>query len=193
VRSDDASVLRASLEAPGRFEEVFDRHHERIWRFLARLGGPECADDLASEVFVIAFARRATFDPERGSVTSWLYGIAANLARTRARRLVRGVGVLGRLRLQRVPDVPVGAALEERDDVASVVASMDQLSAPHREVLVLFAWEELDYQTIAEVLDVEVGTVRSRLARARSHLRELLEPSGQVSDDAQPSRRPPHG
>jgi RNA polymerase sigma-70 factor (ECF subfamily) len=193
VRSDDAIVLRASLSDAARFEDIFDRHHDRIWRYLARLGGPTCADDLASEVFLVAFRRRTTFDPDRGSVSSWLYGIATNLARTRARSRARGDRAVARLQAQRTS----GRSLE--DDVAAsdaarrAIDALDQLSAEHREVLVLAVWEELEYAAIAEVLGVEIGTVRSRLHRARAHLRELLEATGEVNGDVPHPRRPTVG
>jgi RNA polymerase sigma-70 factor (ECF subfamily) len=193
VRSDDATLLRASLRDPDRFEGLFDRHHDRIWRYLTRLGGTACADDLASEVFLVAFRRRATFDPERGSVSSWLYGIATNLARTRARSRTRGERAVARL--QALP--AAGPLLEDdvaaRDAAHRAIGAIDQLSAEHREVLVLSVWEELEYTAIADVLGVETGTVRSRLHRARAHLRELLDATGEVNGDAPHARRPTVG
>ena len=198
MHADDGAILHASCAEPARFEAIFARHHDRIWRYLARLGGPACADELASEVFLVAFARRATYEPARGSVSSWLYGIATNLARTRARREGRAARAVCRLASE--TGAAVAAAGRTRtedpteigDELARVRAALDLLPAAHREVLVLYAWEELPYQELARVLGVEVGTVRSRLARARAGLRELLAGSGEVLvDDAAP--RTPHG
>lgn len=189
VRADDVSLLHASADAPERFAELFDRHHRRIWRYLARLGGPECADDLASEVFVTAFRRRSSFDPERGSVTSWLYGIATNLARTRARSRARGRRAIERLQTQPMTGVGFEEDVAARDALVRAVDALHLLSVDHREVLVLYVWEELDYAAIAQVLDVEIGTVRSRLSRARGHLRELLAGRGQDVDVVPINRR----
>lgn len=182
VRADDVSLLHASADAPERFAELFDRHHRRIWRYLARLGGPECADDLASEVFVTAFRRRSSFDPARGSVTSWLYGIATNLARTRARSRARGRRAMERLQTQPMTGGGFEEGVVARDALVRAVDALQLLSLDHREVLVLYVWEELDYAAIAQILDVEIGTVRSRLSRARGHLRELLARRGQDVD-----------
>jgi hypothetical protein len=81
----DSSLVRASFEVPECFGELFERHHRVIWTYLARLCGPDVADELAAEVFVTAFERRASYDPERGEVRSWFYGIATNLLRTSPR------------------------------------------------------------------------------------------------------------
>ena len=81
----DAAAVRASVEHPECFSVVFERHHRVVWTYLARLAGPDVADEIAGDVFVTAFERRARFDPARGEVRSWLYGIASNKLRTRFR------------------------------------------------------------------------------------------------------------
>src|SRR5687768_3169388 len=72
---DDAAVVHAALEDPACFGAIFDRHHARIWRYIARMAGRSRADELAGDVFLIAFARRSTYDPMRAPVVAWLYGI----------------------------------------------------------------------------------------------------------------------
>jgi len=193
VQRGDAAVVRASVEDPEQFEVVFDRHHGRIWAYLARLGGRQCADDLASEVFLAAFARRDRYDPARGSVASWLYGIASNLARTWFRSHARAARAFAR---SATPDVVLDAALDTIDDALTsreqferVREALERLSVTDREVIVLFAWQHLSYQDIARVLDVEVGTVRSRLARARARLRELAGLNGELTDARTASTR----
>ncbi len=76
--------MRASVTDPAAFEVLFDRYHARIWALLARSGGRDHADDLAGEVFVVGFRRRGDYDPARGSVRAWSYGIASNVSRTQA-------------------------------------------------------------------------------------------------------------
>ena len=186
--NDDASVLRASLEDdPDAFGAIFDRHHARIWAYLARMAGRERADELAGDVFLTAFARRATYDAMRGPVVAWLYGIAGNVLRTRLRTDARAARAFARAGAERdTLDAPTDAlddAVALRQRMIAVRAALAQLPASDRDVIVLFAWEHLSYQDIAMVLGVELGTVRSRLSRARDRLRELLIDSGQVLDD----------
>ncbi|MGH9247308.1 MAG: RNA polymerase sigma factor [Acidimicrobiales bacterium] len=186
VRDRHAEVVRASVAQPERFEAVFDEHHGRIWAYLARVGGRECADDLAAEVFLTAFAHRDRYDPARGSVPSWLYGIATNLMRTRFRGQARAARAFTRAAADPIatatPTEAVDDAIASRDALDRVRAAMARLSLTDREVIVLFVWERLSYEAIARVLDIEVGTVRSRLSRARRRLRELAGLSGELSD-----------
>jgi RNA polymerase sigma-70 factor (ECF subfamily) len=159
-------------------EAMFDRYHSAIWTFLARLGGRDHADDLAGEVFVIALSRHATYDPSRGSFRSWLYGIAANLSRNRLRSETRRARAFARVAAERQESMPSDSAVDEmalHAQLASAIEALTRLSATDREVIVLFAWERLSYEEIAEALQVEVGTVRSRLARARARLRSRME------------------
>ncbi len=74
----DAAVMRASCDDPDRFEAIFSRYHRVIWTYIGRSAGRDLADDLTGDVFTTAFARRAAYDPARGEVLSWLYGIASN-------------------------------------------------------------------------------------------------------------------
>jgi RNA polymerase sigma factor (sigma-70 family) len=184
---DDADIVVASLGDPNLFEAIFDRHHQRIWSYLARLGGRECADELAGDVFAAAFAGRAGFDPARGSVQAWLYGIASNRFRGRGRTQARALRAMSRLAAQQAPpESPTDDALDamaRADTYERVRSAIDRLSAPDREVIVLFAWEGQSYEAIAAVLGVEIGTVRSRLSRARGRLRELAGLTGETSGE----------
>jgi len=172
--------MRASLRDGSAFSAVFERHHLVIWRFLARSAGSQVADELAGEVFLVAFRRRASYDPKRGSVRSWLYGIAANQLRERGRRAARWRRAALRLAGRREADgIAAGAdessAVLQQAGTDLVLRCLDGLSPIDREVLVLFAWERLSYEEIAAALAVPVGTVRSRLARARQRLRAAME------------------
>lgn len=180
--------MRASRQRPELFEVVFERHHGRIWAYLARMGGRNCADELAADVFLVAFSRRESYEPSRGSVQAWLYGIAANRYRTRYRSEARAARAFRRAVGQQLaagtisPTDDVVDALANRERLDRVLQAMARLPAGDREVIVLYAWERLPYQTIAEALGVEIGTVRSRLSRARRRLRELAGANGEVTN-----------
>jgi RNA polymerase sigma factor (sigma-70 family) len=193
VEPDDTDIVRASVAQPERFETVFGRHHRRIWTYLARRNGQEAADELTGDVFVAAFAQRARFDVSRGTVVAWLYGIATNLTRARARREARAYRALRRVEGHGVPEAsPIDeavAALDHVHDLDRVRAALAEMSDEDRELILLVAWEGLSYAEAAEVVGVAIGTVRSRLSRARQRLRELTDLDGEVSDEPRHQRR----
>jgi RNA polymerase sigma factor (sigma-70 family) len=195
VEGLDEQAMRASLRDGAAFGAVFERHHLVIWRFLARSAGRQAADELAGEVFLIAFRRRASYDPKRGSVRSWLYGIAANQLRERGRRGARFQRAIVRLAGRRdtdgvAPGADESSALLQEAGTDRVLRCLADLGAIDREVLVLFAWERLSYEEIAAALAVPVGTVRSRLARARQRLRRAME-LGEATDGLPLEATPP--
>jgi len=183
-----SEAVVASVDDPHRFEAVFNQYHRPIYDFLARTGGRVHADDYAGDVFVTAFAIRARYDPGRGSVRAWLFGIAANVRRTRARSTRRGHRASNRLAREREAidggTEMVEDAVDYGRELAWLAQFLQELSDIDRDVLVLYALEELSYPEIGQALGIEVGTVRSRLSRARAHLRELISASGEVLDES---------
>lgn len=173
----DAAAIEASITDPAAFTIIFDRHAANLHRFLARRVEPADADNLLGEVFRIAFERRHSFDRAHLSARPWLYGIATNLIarhrRSEARR-VRAMASLAATRVVADQEV-VGNRTAETVDAnrswSMLVDAIDELPDVERDTLMLYAWEELSYGDIAEALDVPVGTVRSRLNRARRRLR----------------------
>jgi RNA polymerase sigma factor (sigma-70 family) len=162
---------------PARFAELFDRHYPAIHHYLRRRVGHQLADDLAAETFLLAFRRRHQYRAEHPDAAAWLYGIAGNLLRQHARTEVRRLRAYARV----VPDPigpDVGDGVAERIDAAAAgrraALAVADLPAEQREVLLLLAWAELDYAGIAGALGVPLGTVRSRLHRARQRLRRQL-------------------
>jgi RNA polymerase sigma-70 factor (ECF subfamily) len=181
-----SDAVVASVDHPHRFEAVFEQYHRTIYEYLARAVGPDRADEYAGDVFVAAFAARIRYDPDLGSVRAWLFGIAANIRHTRARSDWRGRRAWHRVGGEREAQEGGFEVLEEGLDygreLAWVAEFLRELSDTDRDVLVLYAWGELSYPEIAQALGIEVGTVRSRLSRARARLRELIATSGEVLD-----------
>jgi RNA polymerase sigma-70 factor (ECF subfamily) len=165
----DREVLVRSRTQPELFLHLFERRYDEIARYLARRLPRDTASDLASEVFAQAFASRGRFDASRGEPIAFLYGIAANLIRRQRRAEERMLRAYTRAAAE------VGSAGSvEADDTASIAAVLLELRPEEREVLLLHAWADLDYEQIAAALGVAVGTVRSRLNRGRARLRSSL-------------------
>jgi RNA polymerase sigma factor (sigma-70 family) len=173
----DAAVIEASLTEPARFGALFDRHATVVFRYLVRRVGVDEADALLGEVFRIAFERRGSYDGARPNARPWLYGIATNLIAHHRRREARRIHATARLLAsQRPSDDPtdhVDARLDAAQLWPHVAEAVALLPDGERDALLLYVWEELGYEEIATALGVPVGTVRSRLNRARLSLREL--------------------
>jgi RNA polymerase sigma factor (sigma-70 family) len=175
---EDNAAVRVSLTRPQAFSLLFDRHYDAIWRYLCRRVGPTGADDLAGESFLRAFSRRAAYQATAFGPRPWLYGIATNLLREQARREARQMRAYARV-AQPLFDSPVYEDVDGRLDAESlgpaVVAALARLEPPDRDTLLLLALTELGYDGIAIATGVPVGTVRSRLNRARRLVRVELD------------------
>ncbi len=178
----DAQVIAASRADPLVFATVFDRHYDAIHRFLARRVGSDLADDLAAETFTEAFDVRLRFDVAHADARPWLFGIATNLLRHHRRSEARRLRAYARLDRPADADDGFGGVetrLDAQRAASSIAAAVGRLSADERDALLLFAWADLRYEEIAVALRIPIGTVRSRLNRARLRLRELIDESGQ--------------
>ena len=179
----DAAVIVGSLEDGAGFGEIFDRYFVEIDRYLARRVGWVLADEIAAEVFVIAFRSRGRYDAAVSDARPWLYGIAANLARRHWRTERRRLRAYARTGID--PLCEDTGDIDRRVDALAagpaLAAALAALRPGEREALLLFAWGDLSYEEIAVASGVPVGTVRSRLSRARGRVRELLAPTGQLS------------
>jgi len=184
-QDSDGDVIARSIAAPAEFGAVFDRHGSAIFRFLVRRVGRDAADALLGEVFRIAFERRTSFDCSRENARPWLYGIATNVLAKHRRTEARRLRATARLAVDRVgrddATERVDAALDAGELWPRVADAIAELPDGERDALLLFAWEDLGYEEIAAALDVPVGTVRSRLNRARGRLRELAAANGEES------------
>lgn len=179
--SSDAELIAASLTDPRVFAGLFDRHYAAVAGFLRRRLERSLADELAAETFLQAFDGRGRYDVSRADARPWLFGIASHLLarhrrgeERRLRAFARAGQVLGEDR--GVDDV------DRRLDAAAaapvLAAALASLGAGDREVLLLYAWADLSYEEISVALGLPVGTVRSRLHRARERVRRELEAGG---------------
>jgi RNA polymerase sigma factor (sigma-70 family) len=174
---DDASVIARSIGEPEAFATIFERHFDEIHRYLRRRH-PSEADELAAEVFTAAFDARARYRAIGDSARPWLYGIASNLLAKRRRGEVRALRAHARSGGRREPaDDDYADALERADAArqsAAVAAAVSRLRREDRDTLLLYALSDLSYEEVALALEVPVGTVRSRLSRARRRCAEEL-------------------
>jgi RNA polymerase sigma factor (sigma-70 family) len=173
----DAAVIEQSWAEPERFEAIFRRYFGRIHQYLAARVGGRIADDLAAEVFTIAFAQRHRYDLTRDHARPWLYGIATNVAGTYRRREQRHYRALARAGAQRVAPSDEDLVAERVSAAAAgpaLAAALAGLGSGDRDVLLLVAVAGLDNQEVALALGIPYGTVGSRLNRARTRLRESL-------------------
>jgi RNA polymerase sigma factor (sigma-70 family) len=155
------------------FDEAFAAEFAPLHRYLARRVGAAAADELAAETFTVAFRRWDRLDPER-PVRPWLYGIAANLMRHHWRKERRMLRAYARTGVD-----PVSTEDEHAEDTRELAAALAELRRDEREILLLTGWAELTDAEIADALGIPVGTVKSRLSRAREKLRNRLYPGGQ--------------
>jgi RNA polymerase sigma-70 factor (ECF subfamily) len=187
----DAEVISACVADPRLFATIYDRHAAVVFRFLVRRVGRDAADELLGDTFRIAFERRESFDTARDSARPWLYGIATNLLAKHRRTEARRLRALARV-AQAAPEQPtdaVVARLDAAEQWPAVVEAIDALPDGERDALLLYAWEDLSYDDIAAALAIPVGTVRSRLNRARQRLRELDERRGEQRVSERGARR----
>ena len=160
------------------FEHVFDAHFDAVHAYLRRRVG-DAAEDLAAETFARALAGYASFEPGRGELRAWLFGIATNLLhghrRSEARRLRAYRREAGRSTAPQAEDADELARLDAIAQAAQAAVAIARLSREDRDVLLLVAWADLTYDEVASALGVPVGTVRSRLHRARAAVKAQLE------------------
>lgn len=173
----DAAEIELSLRHPERFAVIFDRYAGQIHRYAARRLGPAAADDIVADVFLIAFRHRSRYDTSQASARPWLYGIATNLISRHRRSEVRMYRAMARTGLDPVvePDADrVANSVSAAAAGQQLATALAQLSTGDRHTLLLVAWADLSYEEVATALDIPIGTVKSRLHRARTKVRTAL-------------------
>src|SRR5580704_648771 len=180
----DADLVAASLQYPERFGVLFDRHGLAVHRYVAYRARASDVDDVVAETFVTAFRTRTRYDQAFQNARPWLLGIATNVLRQHRRSEGRRLSRLRAAARASEPDPDpaetVAAAVDQAAQNDRVARALARLDERQQEVLVLAAGPGLTYEEIARALGVPVGTVRSRIARGRRQLRELLEAGGQI-------------
>jgi RNA polymerase sigma factor (sigma-70 family) len=176
VDASDAELIARTSTEPEAFATIFDRHYDAIYRYAATRLGTSDGEEVAAQTFLVAFERVDRYDRRRPDARPWLFGIATNLIRHHWRSHGRAERANARLRgwLPARPYTDDEAGIDLRTEDASLRRVLELLPVGEREVLLLFAWAELSYAEIAEALRVPIGTVRSRLHRARRAVRAEL-------------------
>jgi len=169
------------------FGELFERHHKAVYNYcFRRTASWDMAEDLTSQVFLETWRGRRGAALTIDSLLPWLLGVAARLTshewRTRARRLARDRRVPASAV---IPDPADGVACRVDDErrMARVLDAIHRLPRADQDVLSLCVFAGLDYESAAIALDVPIGTVRSRLSRARSHLRQTTDYDTEFKDE----------
>jgi len=176
--SSDSDIITRSRDTPAAFSELYDRYAVVIHRFAARRIGGNAAEDIMSETFLVAFERRFTFLSDQDDAKPWLYGIATTLMKKHARldaRAWKGLAAASSAEVHHDVTEAVGSRIDAAASMRRLGSAMNRMPAGDRDALLLYAWGDLDYDGVAAALGVPVGTVRSRLNRARRKLRAASE------------------
>ncbi|MFF0273563.1 MULTISPECIES: RNA polymerase sigma factor [unclassified Streptomyces] len=177
--------LRTRIRAgdPSAYAELFDSYARSVYNHAFRLTGDwSVAEDVMAATFLEAWRLRQKVDPDGGSLRPWLLGVATNVSRNhcrgnrRYRAAAEAYAAAGRADAA-VPDhaSEVAGRIDDRRRIAATLRALGTLRRTEREVLVLCLWEGLAYTDVARALRLPVGTVRSRLSRARAKLRTGAE------------------
>ena len=173
----DAAIIGKSRLEPECFAAIFDRYYSQIHAYAARRLGEGLADDVASETFLIAFARRERYDVSWLNARPWLYGIASNLVSRHHRTEQRRYRALARTFTHEAGEEhadQVALRLDAQARRASLMTALAGIAQGDRDVLLLVACAELTPEEASQALDIPAGTARSRLHRARKKIRAAL-------------------
>jgi RNA polymerase sigma-70 factor (ECF subfamily) len=183
AHAEHALLVRMKQGDEAAFAALYRRHKDGVHRFaLLYCGSQAVAADVTQDTFLHFITQAAQYDPGRGSVGAWLCGVARNLARKQA-GVREDATDPGELADDTVPheshvdrDTPLDRVL--RNEAAEEVRRALAAIAPHyRDVLILCELSELSYAEAAQVCGIDIGTVRSRLSRARAQLAQRLAPA----------------
>jgi len=181
-----AHTSDAALVAAGSFDLIFSRHVDAIYGYVVRRVGLSLAEEITAETFARAFERRTRFVSTHESARPWLYGIATNLIHNEWRAERRRLAAFGRAAAM----TPLAFDETERADskidasasAARVAPTLLELEPGDRDALLLFAWQDLTYEEVAIALQIPVGTVASRINRARRRIQASLGKHTDIAD-----------
>ncbi|WP_409237032.1 RNA polymerase sigma factor [Streptomyces sp. PA5.6] len=164
---------------PDAFGELFDAYARAVYNHAYRLTGDwSAAEDIVSLTFLDAWRLRGRVDADGGSLRPWLLGVATNVTRNTRRAARRHAAAVARLpRDEVVADFAdeLAGRIDDGEQLSLVRTALAELRRAEREVLALCVWSGLDYGSAAAALGIPVGTVRSRLSRARAKLTKAVK------------------
>ena len=185
TQTDEQLLGRIQKGDESAFLDLFQRRNAGVYRFaLAMCGRKDLAEEIVQEVFVAFINSSQDLNPGKGSVQSWLYSVARNQTRKRLRKESRYVAFAQDDEGVEFPELlgtqeNVLDALTQQERLEALDEAIGELPSPFREVLVLCDLEEAPYEVAAGVLECPLGTIRSRLSRARAMLAaKLSAPEG---------------
>jgi RNA polymerase sigma-70 factor (ECF subfamily) len=179
VEPSDLDLMRRTAAGDREaFAALYRRHHAMVFRF-ARLmtGSGAVAEDIVQEVFLVIMRNAARYDDRRSALSTYLYGVARHQTRRRLARERRFVGLDEKTASRRSSADELTADLERRNDVQRLRCAILSLPSRYREVVVLCDLHDLSYADAAATIGCALGTVRSRLHRARQLLGEKMRRS----------------
>ncbi|WP_308442632.1 RNA polymerase sigma factor [Rugosimonospora africana] len=175
--SCDAAIIEASWRDTEQFAVLYDRYAAQLYRYAHRRIGPEFAEDVVADTFLAAFRRRREYDLARPDARPWLFGIVTKEIAGRRRAEQARYRMLSRAGVDDTVDGMadrVAIAVTAQAVRAPLAGALGRLARGDRDVLLLIAWGDLSYEEVAETLQIKLGTVRSRLHRARRQIKEAL-------------------
>jgi RNA polymerase sigma-70 factor (ECF subfamily) len=188
--TDDLQLLRAIRQGDeAAFQTLYRRHRSGLYSFaLLHCGVPDVAADVVQDVFIGLLNDGYGFDPLKGMLANFLYGVARNLVLGHARQNSRWVQPAGEDDEDdrwEAADPAAGPLARLLDDeaVEHLRRALAVLAPHYRDVVILFELHEKSYQEIAQICQLEIGTVRSRLARGRAALAQALAPYRAIAKD----------
>lgn len=168
------------------FNEIVERYKNPLYNFVCQLlGDPMYSEDIVQETFVRVYRNKHRYH-RIAKFSTWIYTIASNLAKTelRRRKVKQFFSISSKGTEEKDYDLPDHSSSVERDvDLAmkqeAVLKEIDRLPAPFKEAVILRDIQDLAYEEISEILDVPLGTVKSRVNRGRARLQKILKFIGQ--------------
>ena len=167
------------------FQKLVKQYQEKVRGLVySILNDPEVIDDLTQEIFIKVYTSISRFE-HRSSLGTWIYRIAVNHCRDEIRRKrIRRLFSLEKMELDPVAKGErTDSDILQKEKIDMVRWGLSKISEKHRSIIVLKDFENLPYEEIAKVLDLELGTVKSRLNRARTALKEVLDPYWSYESD----------
>lgn len=182
AEADEHLVERVAAGDREAFAALYRRHHATIFRF-ARLmtGSNEMAEDVVQEVFLTLMLSASRYDASRSALSTYLYGVARQHTRRRLFRERRFVTIDDSAIDASMAPGDVAADAERRDEIQRLRRAIVALPSRYREVIVLCDLQDVSYGDVAAALECPIGTVRSRLHRARQLLAKKMRPASEMA------------